>query len=111
MKREFIVANFAQEVNQVICKEKFKHDESIAILHFNPLVGKFAFITSGFGSISHASANSASPRILTNTSPTFGETPDQEFFLFSPTLYSPGSESVKQSLMLIIKIVTQLIII
>jgi hypothetical protein len=92
----FLSARFAEKINQIFYDEPKEQNEALSILHLNPLINEFSFISSGFDSLWHICNRGGAPRTIKNTSPLFGEKPNMEFYA-STDSWNPGDVIILHS--------------
>jgi serine/threonine protein kinase len=95
-KEPFLSARFAEKINQIFYDEPKDQNEALSILHLNPLVNKFSFISSGFDSLWHICNRGGAPRTVKNTSPLFGQEPNIEFYATNDS-WNPGDVIILHS--------------
>lgn len=94
--KPFVSADFAYELNQIYAEEPHEEPEGFFLLHLNPLLNEFSFVSSGFESIWHLPNRGGGVRLLQNNSPKLGQTRGAEFNSTKDS-WHPGDQLVIHS--------------
>lgn len=71
---------FTTQLNEMLSLHKKKPQFSFHILFLTPTTNQCCFISCGFPSVIHLSADKQAPRFISNTNPLLGANPQHEFY-------------------------------